>query len=293
MSLSSKAQCLLEEETSRFINDYQEHFLKGETKPPEIGQPYLLHQPQATQGVLLVHGLMAAPEEVREWADYLYSQGYTVYAPRMDGHGTSADDLSRRKMSEWTAAVNRGHEILKHCCEHIVIAGFSTGAAVALKQVIDKPDAFDALVSISAPLKFKKFSANFAKPVNTWNKVLRQIANPVFDTKKFRKEFVTNHADNPHINYLRCPVSSIVEIKKLMNQVQKGLSSITIPTLVIHADKDPKVDVQSGRDIYKSIHTGNAHYREIDFHLHGIVRGDITKKVFSEVNTFLDGVYRK
>lgn len=287
MSVSQHCASLIDLEIKRFQEDYKTHYLEGETKAHSIGEPYLLHQANAKYGVLLVHGLMAAPEEVREWADFLYAQGYTVYAPRMDGHGTSADDLSQRKMGEWIAAVNRGHEILKHCCEHIIIAGFSTGAAVALKQVIDQPKAFDALISISAPLKFKKFSANFAKPVNTWNKTLKLLDNPLLSTERLRKEFVTNHADNPHINYLRCPVSSIVEIKSLMKQVQAGLNEITIPTLVIHADKDPKVDVQSGRDIFKRINTDNAHYKEIDFHLHGIVRGEISKQVFAEVDYFL------
>jgi len=168
-----------------------------------------------------------------------------------------------------------------------VIAGFSTGAAVALHQVISKPNSFDALVSISAPLKFKKFSANFAGPVNYWNKFLRVFENPLFSTKHWRKEFVTNHADNPHINYLRCPVSSIVEIKALMKQVSSGLADIKIPTLVIHANNDPKVDVQSGRDIFKALNSDNAHYQEIDFHLHGIIRGDISGQVFGEVNDFL------
>jgi len=287
MSLSPNCMYLLTKELELFNDDYQRHYLEGETKAKNIGEPYLLHRPESRLGVLLIHGLMAAPEEVREWADFLYAQGYTVYAPRMAGHGTSADDLSARCMSEWVESVNRGHNILKNCCDSIVIAGFSTGAAVALHQVINKPDDFAALVSISAPLKFKKFSANFAGPVNYWNKLLRFVDNPLLSTKLYRKEFVTNHADNPHINYLRCPVSSIVEIKALMRQVRSGLSDIKIPSLVIHADKDPKVDVSSSRDIFKALNPDNAKYQEIDFHLHGIVRGAVAEQVFTEVNAFL------
>ncbi len=286
MSLSSHCQQLIEQEEMRFEKEYQAHFLQDESKPKNIGRPYLLHRPESKRGVLLVHGLMAAPEEVREWADYLFSIGYTVYAPRMAGHGTSAVDLSQREMTEWVASVDRGHEILKHCCESIVVAGFSTGGAIALQQAIAKPKAFDGLISISAPLKFTKFSAHFAEPVNNWNRTLNALG-----ISRGKKEFVTNHADNPHINYLRCPVNGIVQIKKLMKGVVQGLSTISIPTLIVHGSNDPKVHVQSGRDIFKRITSESKFHKEIDFHLHGIIRGDIAKEVFGEVDSFLQKMH--
>jgi len=290
--LSTHCQGLIDQELSLFETEYQQHFLKGESKPESIGRPYLLHNETAKHGVLLIHGLMAAPEEVREWAEFLYSMGYTVYAVRMAGHGTSAKDLAVREASEWSASVDRGHEILQSCCEHISIAGFSTGASVALYQTIKKPNAFDALICISAPLKFKKLSTHFAEPVNAWNQLSlawdASILGKVTKTGKFRKEFATNHADNPHINYLRCPVHSIVQIKRLMSEVCEKFSNISIPTLVIHGTDDPKVDVQSSREIFARIQSNHKQYKEVDFHLHGIIRGEITKQVFKEVQTFFN-----
>ena len=290
ISLSNLCKNLIEQERQLFEDEYHQYYLEGESKPKSIGQPYLLHNENAQHGVLLIHGLMAAPEEVREWAEYLYALGYTVYAPRMAGHGTSANDLSQRNASEWVDSVDRGHEILKACCEHISIAGFSTGASVALFQVTQKPEAFETLISISAPLKFKKFSTHFAEPVNHWNQLSHfwddSILGKVIKTRRWRKEFATNHADNPHINYLRCPVNSIVQIKRLMENVCQSLSSISIPTLLIHATDDPKVDVQSSQKIYKIIQSKQKQYKEVDFHLHGIIRGEIAKQVFEEVQGF-------
>jgi len=283
-----QCQVLLDAELALFDEEYERHYVEGESKPKNIGQPYLLHHPikqgEVNKAVLLVHGLMAAPEEVREWADFLYAQGYTVYAPRLAGHGTSSADLATRTMDEWADSVQRGHDILSTCSDQITIAGFSTGAALTLHHAIHNPDAFDALISISAPLKFKKFSAHFAKPVHYWNRLLNVLRIP---TPK--KEFVTNHADNPHINYLRCPVSSIVQIQRLMKGVRKGLSSIEIPSLMIHGNGDPKVDVQSSQDIYKLIGSELKQYHEIDFDLHGIIRGDVSKQVFAHVGEFLNG----
>lgn len=72
---------LFKTELRRFDEAYQSFFLEGETKPRQIGTPFLLHNTSSTTGIVLVHGLMAAPEEVREWAQFLYAKGYTVCAP--------------------------------------------------------------------------------------------------------------------------------------------------------------------------------------------------------------------
>ena len=273
----------MHQESLLFTKDYKKHFLEGETKPRHIGEPYLLHHEETDRGVLLIHGLMAAPEEVREWADFLYSQGYTVYAPRLAGHGTSAVDLAQHSYDDWVDSVNRGHDILKTCCEQIVVAGFSTGAGLALHQAITKPEAFAAVISISAPLKFKSISSVFAEQLDQWNSFLRTLG-----IKRLRRDFVDNHPDNPHINYSRCPVRSIVQVKALMKKVYGVIPTLFMPALIIQASNDPKVAGRSGRRIYNRISSPDKTYRDVHFHLHGIVRGEISLNVFAEVATFLN-----
>jgi carboxylesterase len=226
---------------------------------------------------------MAAPEEVREWADFLYSQGYTVYAPRLAGHGTSAVDLSHRSYYDWVESVNRGYAILKTCCDQVIVAGFSTGAGLALHQALTNPEAFAAVISISAPLRFKGISPCFAEILDQWNGFSR-----IMGIKHLRRDFVANHPDNPHINYHRCPVRSIVQVKALMKKVYRALSALSIPALIIQANNDPKVESRSGRRIYDRISSTDKIYRDVHFHLHGIVRGEISLNVFEEVETFLN-----
>jgi len=57
---------LLADEAELFLRDYQKNYTDGESKPVDIGMPFFLHAPGSETGVLLIHGLMAAPEEVRE-----------------------------------------------------------------------------------------------------------------------------------------------------------------------------------------------------------------------------------
>jgi esterase/lipase len=280
---SGKAmELLLAAESELFIKEYEENYSEGESKPPNIGMPFFLHSPGSDTGVLLIHGLMAAPEEVKEWAIFLHEKGLTVYAPRLSGHGTSSKDLSVRNYNDWLHSVDRGHAILKTCCKKILVAGFSTGAGLALQSVILKPHDFQAVIAVSVPLKFKSFSSRFAETLNGFNLVCNY-----WGMGKLAREFLKNEADNPHINYLRCPVSSFVQVKRLMKKVRKSLPDIFIPSLVIQAKDDPKVAPESGPAIFKLLGTDKKHFSWIDYNMHGIVRGEIALEVFKEVESFL------
>lgn len=281
-NLSPDTAKLLDSESSLFKEEYKKNFSSDESKPESIGSPFFLHSPHSDTGVLLIHGLMAAPEEVREWGEFLHKKGLTVFAPRLSGHGTSPADLSARTFKDWIQSVDRGHAILKTCCKKIVVAGFSTGAGLALQSVIRKPDAFEAVISVSAPFKFKSFSSNFAEIVNGINNFCRS-----FGLGKHVKDFVTNHADNPHINYLKCPVSSFVQVKKLMKKVRSSLTEIKIPALVIQGKDDPKVAPESGPAIFRLLGSNKKYFSWIDYNLHGIVRGAVGLEVFKEVESFL------
>ena len=66
-------ELLLAEELNLFLQEYEKNYKAGESKPREIGMPFLLRTHGSDTGVLLIHGLMAAPAEVREWAEFLHA----------------------------------------------------------------------------------------------------------------------------------------------------------------------------------------------------------------------------
>ena len=272
----------MDAEDALFKEDLRKYYLPGETKPPDIGAPYLLHQPYASTGVLLIHGFMAAPYEVRQWADDLFSNGYTVYAPRLAGHGTSADDLAAKNYTDWTESVERGYKILSECVDAVLVAGFSTGAGLALHQAILHPGRYRAVVSVSAPMKFKGWSPRLSETVECWNR-----AAGFFHLDAFQKAFAVNHPDNPEINYRRCPIHGFNQVKTLMRKVYQGLPAVDIPALIIQGSHDPKVSPRAGRIIFQRIGAAKKQYGEIDHPIHGIVRGAVGKRVFAVVSSFL------
>lgn len=279
----SDTRTLLAGEKKRFDDAYRDHFLAGETRGPEIGSPVFLEHPGAENAVLLIHGFMAAPDEVRPWAADLFSHGYTVYAPRLAGHGTSAVDLAACDHADWVASVNRGYEILAGSARRIVVAGFSTGAGLALHQAITYPERYAAVISVSAPMKFSGLGSTFSEAMEVWNRLMGML-----NLDGLRKEFARNHPDNPEINYHRCPIHGFNQVKALMRQVNRGLPGMSVPSLIVQGNRDPKVNPRSGRLIFDRIGDGAVKdYVEIDHDCHGIVRGAVGTRVFTAARTFL------
>ena len=200
----------------------------------------------------------------------------------MPGHGTSSKDLSIRNYHDWLACVDRGHALLKTCCKKILVAGFSTGAGLALQSAILKPHDFEAVIAVSAPFRFKSFSSRFAELLNGFNLFCFR-----FGMGRLAVEFVKNDADNPHINYLLCPVSSFVQVKALMRSVRRSLADIRIPSLIIQGRQDPKVAPRSGPAIFQRLGAHQKRFSWVDDNRHGIVLGPIAREVFKEVESFL------
>jgi esterase/lipase/1-acyl-sn-glycerol-3-phosphate acyltransferase len=269
-----------------FDQDYQQYYIKGESKPRNIGEPFFLKRFFSKKGVILVHGYMAAPEEIRPLADYLYKKGYNVYGARLRGHGTAPEDLASSKWQKWYDSVSRAYIIMKNSMKSFAIGGFSTGAGIALLQASNKPGRFAGIISINAPLKLQNISSRLSSVVVAWNKFLSKI-----NTSKGKMEFIANDPENPDINYLRNPVNGVNELEKLMDLVEERLKYIKDPTLVIQGSEDPVVNPVSGREILEKLGTPQKELIRIEANHHGILRGKEAGQVNAKVLEFLRSVF--
>jgi alpha-beta hydrolase superfamily lysophospholipase len=102
------AKYLMELDVREFETDYHQFYVQGESKPMAVGMPLLVKGKSKNVGILLSHGYMAAPLEVKKLANFLGQLGYWVYVPRLKGHGTSPEDLATRSYQDWIGSVDRG-----------------------------------------------------------------------------------------------------------------------------------------------------------------------------------------
>ena len=271
-----------------FKEDYKQFFIKNESKPQQVGKPFFLNRIFAKGGVLLIHGYMAAPEEVKALANKIYNAGYSVYGVRLRGHGTSPEDLASRNWEAWYNSVNRGYSTLNNSVKKIAVAGFSTGAGIALLQATIAEKQYKGVISISAPIQLIDIKSKLSSTIVKWNNLLDTI-----NTKKGQMKFVENTPENPHINYSRNPISSISELLKLMNKVENNLSKISIPTLIIQGNNDPVVNPKSAKKIYETISSEDKTIKYVDATNHGIINGVHLNEVFENILPFLKKIFKK
>ena len=276
----------LELDRQIFEEDYSRHFIEGESKPQSVGKPFLRRVLLSNRGVILVHGYMAAPEEIQPLAEFLYKKGFSVYGARLRGHGTSPVDLASQDWHEWYESVNRAYIIMKNSMKSFAIAGFSTGAGLALLQAANKPGRFAGVISINGPARLQDSSAKYSPLVVGWNKFLS-----VLRMKRGKMEYVVNEPENPHINYSRNPVRGVYELERLMTHVKSRLPDVKCPVLVIQGSADPVVNPVSGADIFSRLGTANKQLVQISADHHGILRGKASDEVKEKVLLFLKSVF--
>ncbi len=271
-----------------FEEEYNKYYIQGESKPKNIGEPFFLRHLLRNQGVILVHGYLAAPEEIRPLADYLYENGYTVYGARLRGHGTAPEDLAMQSWEKWYHSVGRAYIVMKNSTKTFAICGFSTGAAIALLQAANKPGRFAGIISINGPVKLQNSSSKFSSIVVAWNKFLSSI-----NLRRGKMEFISNDPENPSINYFRNPVHGVYELEKLMKVVKDRLTDIKEPTLVMQGLDDPVVSPVSSLEIYSQLSSEKKELVHISATRHGILRGKESGQVETKVLEFLKEIFSK
>ena len=276
------ARRLMKKAILEFEEDYKTYYIEGESKKKDIGMPFLIKGSSREMGVVLFHGYMAAPLEVKELANYLGRRGFWVYVPRIKGHGTSPDDLATRKYTDWMESVDEGYAVISNLCRRVVAGGFSNGAGLALDLTARIEDV-EGVFAVCPPLRLKDFSSKFVPALDFWNKFMDKV-----HIDSGQKEFVENNPENPHINYLRNPISGLRELERLMDSIESKLSAIQTPTLVIQSYGDPVVDQRGSRKVFELLGSEDKSYILFNFDRHGILLGDGAHRVHKAIADFID-----
>lgn len=275
------ANLLINRATSRFETEYKRFCIDGESKEKGVGKPFIIKNRSRKIGIVLVHGYMAAPMEVRELAAYLARKGFWVYAPRLRGHGTSPEDLATRTYMDWVESVDEGYAIVNNMCERVVVGGFSTGAGLALDLAARVKD-LAGVFAVSPPLKLQDFSTKFVPAVDVWNRWMDIVRLAVA-----KKEFAENSPENPHINYFRNPISGVRELFVLMDALERKLPFIQIPALVVQSLGDPLVDPNGSRKVFELLGSQDKEYLLFNFDRHGILLGEGAYRVHRAIGNFI------
>jgi esterase/lipase/1-acyl-sn-glycerol-3-phosphate acyltransferase len=267
-----------------FRDDYEAFFLEKESKPEHIGRPIFKKGRSRLIGVVIVHGYMAAPEEMHGLATYLNRKGYWVYAPRVKGHGTAPEDLAIRTYRDWIHSVEEAYALMASYCRHVVVGGFSNGAGLAL-EAASRIRAVKGVFAVSPPMQLQDFSARFIPAMDIWNRLMRRV-----HSNGARKEFIANQPENPHINYVRNPIAGIRELERLMDYVESRLKEVRVPAVVVQSVADPVVDPRGSRRVFDRIGSKEKKFILFNLHRHGILLGPGCEQVYRVIGNFLNDI---
>jgi esterase/lipase len=237
----------------------------------ESGKPFLLLPKKANDlGVVLVHGLLASPVEVRSFGARLEALGFPVMGVRLKGHGTSPWDLRERSWEDWLDSVQQGYEIMSAFVRRICLVGFSTGGSLVLRLAADQPEHLAGVVAIAAPLKLRDRNMIFVPLMHGANRVLRWV--PAFEGIIPFRSMASEHA---HINYRNVPIRSLYELRRLIDNMEEHLPEVKCPVTLFQGTEDPLVEPISAEIIQKKLGTDRKNLVMVSSTRHGILYEDI------------------
>ncbi len=250
------------------------------------GQSFLLPALRRKVGVVLVHSYLAGPEEVRALAGYLRRRGVWVFAPRLPGHGTSAEDLATRSYREWAETVESGYVLMSNLCDQVVLGGIAFGGNLVLDlagRLLG--DTLAGVFAVSPPFSLKDYSSRIMPATDVWNRLRSKMKR---GEKKI--DFLDFPAGSFQGNYARNPVSGIKEVAEFLESIEQRYSLIKKPVLVLQADKNPVVDPKGSQQLFAAIGSADKEFCLLSDDRHILVNGEGAGKVFAKIAAFVEAL---
>lgn len=177
---------------------------------------------------------------MRPLANRLSEKGFTVSVPLLAGHGTTKEQLAATSWEDWYQGVEDEFRRLHDKHALVFVAGLSLGGLLTLKLLEDHPQAVAAFACLATPLFLKR-----------WVEVLVPLVHkgPFKPLYPYQKKGLPDVKDpNARDNYWSneyMPVACINSLMNLQKIVNRDLSKIIAPALLMHSRYDSTAPYQS------------------------------------------------
>ncbi|MFC1850132.1 alpha/beta hydrolase [candidate division CSSED10-310 bacterium] len=193
-------------------------------------------------GCLLIHGYTSSLDTIRGNREWLEKENIPYAMPILRGHGGKPEDLIGVSWEDWYDDATHACDELVQQCEKIIIIGVSMGALITLKLGLNRKDFLLAQILVAPALKFKS-------PLI----YLLPILAKIFKFWPAPSPFNDPQCATANTNYPRFSTDSFMSLFELTKNVEKKLSAVTIPTIILHSRKDSIISPDSAEIIYKTI----------------------------------------
>lgn len=237
-------------------------------------------------GCLCLHGFTAAPDEVRWLGEYLHkTHGYTVYGPRLAGHGTHYRQLERVVWEDWYLSAMDGYHLLADEYDQIVVAGLSMGGLLGLLISATLP--VSALVVMASPLTYRNRLLPYVDYIKYVRRYLPWIDVTDFPRRLREEQLRRGEPNRGRVRYERCPTHAIVQLRDLTLVVQERLSAITVPVCSIYSKADRTVAVSDQQRLAELLSNTTVEQHTLHQSGHILTQDDERETVFEIAGTFI------
>ena len=189
--------------------------------------------------VMLIHGYLGNPYELKTVADMMNKAGYYVYSGLIPGYGATAKIANKYSKDKWLRWSVREIKRAEKCFSKIHLIGFSTGGSIFHDYVTTHPEDKN-IASVTFISAFFDYRPEF-EPAMIAAKMsgVREI-----DLKWIFDKIPVSDArviiDNPDMYLQRAPVKSMFQVVDLgrENKKRKLDFPVTIPALGIISGED-------------------------------------------------------
>jgi carboxylesterase len=202
-------------------------------------------------GVLLLHGFTGSPASILPWARGIHEAGFTVSVPRIQGHGTSWQELNKSAWSDWYESVEIAFHTLKENCDRVFVGGFSVGGALALKLAEVRGSEIEGLLLLNPSIFDER---KFFKLIPVLKNILPSVRGGAIDVAK---------PGAPEHGYSRIPLRALDQVRKLWRIVERDLYLVDAPVLIGYSINDHVVNPSCSHVIIDNISSPSV--REIIF----------------------------
>ncbi len=200
--------------------------------------------------MLLCHGFTGSPASLRPWAEYLAEAGLTVSVPRLPGHGTTWQEMSRTRWEDWYAEVDRAYEGLAARAGEIFVMGLSMGGCLALRMAELRGAGVSGLVLVNPSIAPDTKLFLLAPVLKLFVPSLPGVGS---DIKK----------EGAHeLSYDRVPVRAAATLPALWRVTRSRLAEVTQPVLVYKSAVDHVVGPASMKVLRSGLTAGQLTVRD-------------------------------
>lgn len=255
----------------------------------------LTHEIPCKKAVLLFHGMTGSPFELKKFGQFLYANGYDVYADCLPGHGDKVEEIYTVTYQDWLNFSFQRFQDLKSRYDEVFVSGLCLGAVLALAVASKFKNEVSGIISLSTTLFLDGWRLpwySFLMPLGLSTLVRFYYNYPECEphgiknlkTRKIVKKLLEK--SDVGMNYF--PMSAIYELLKLSRAVRKNLREINVPILIIHSKEDDLTSVKSAYLVYNNISSNDKEIIILEDSYHMVLYDNEKEFVFNKCLEFLN-----